>query len=329
MGASVVQRVPALSSAGGIPSISFTTLPTAGSYVTANVTTNSGTANSDAVADNQTPHNTFSEINTTEPFDATGGNRCSAWKSFVGTRAGTYTVTLTPAGGQAAFQIMEISGADATTFTDGYTSAAGSTAAPALSNLTPSRDGGLLVLFSNDWSSGALAVTYGAPLSATNEDAGANGFSADNHWCFGSTSGVAAVTPSIVFTGGATEVAAIAYLVKAAVIPPVVTQQPGSLVINAGDYWYGQVAATDSSGAGLTYQWQSNTGSGFTDIVGATSASYATAALATGNSGTQYRCNITNSAGTTATNAATVTVLAKAAATLGDFDPGLRLLGWW
>lgn len=328
MAVAVVQHVPALSSAGGIPSISFTTLPAANSYVTANVTTNSGTANSDAVADNQTPHNTFTEINTTEPFDLTGGNRCSAWQSFVGTRAGTYTVTLTPFGGQAAFQIMEISGADATTFTDGYTSAAGNSAAPVLSNLTPSADGGMLILFNNDWSSGALAVTYGAPLLVANEDAGANGFSADNHWVFGPTSGTAAVSPSITFNAGATESATIAYLVKAGAIPPVIVQPPASTTLNDNEYWYGWVIS-DHPGTD-TYQWQQNTGSGWTNIVGQTSNYYTAATrLHVADSGIQYRCNVTNANGTTASAAATITVQAKRSATLGQWDLGLSIKTWW
>jgi hypothetical protein len=107
------------------------------------------------------------------------------------------------------------------------------------------------------------------------------------------------------------------------------TQQPGSLAINAGDYWYGQVVATDGGSPPVTYQAQINTGSGWSNIGGATAASYASAALTVADSGTQYRWNVTNAIGTTTTAAATVTVIAARSGSLGQFDPGMRIEGWW
>ena len=69
-----------------------------------------------------------------------------------------------------------------------------------------------------------------------------------------------------------------------------------------------------ASGTGLSYQWQSiaNGGAVFSNITGATSASYSTPALAAGDNGSQYRCAVSNSAGSVTSSAATLTVSAVA-----------------
>ena len=52
--------------------------------------------------------------------------------------------------------------------------------------------------------------------------------------------------------------------------------------------------------------------SSFTNIAGATSSSYTTPAAAVGDNGTQFLCVVTNSQGTTPSNAATLTVFTTA-----------------
>ena len=63
----------------------------------------------------------------------------------------------------------------------------------------------------------------------------------------------------------------------------------------------------------LSYQWQQNmNGSGWTDITGETNATYTTGKTTMDMNGTQYRCVVSNSAGSVISDAATLTVNAAA-----------------
>jgi len=86
---------------------------------------------------------------------------------------------------------------------------------------------------------------------------------------------------------------------------PVVSTNPLTQTICAGSPVTFTAAAT--SNAGQTVQWQVDSGSGFTDIPGATSLSL-TFTTATGDNGKQYRAVFTNSCGSTNSNAATLVV---------------------
>lgn len=93
---------------------------------------------------------------------------------------------------------------------------------------------------------------------------------------------------------------------------PTIDTQPTAQTVNEPAAATFTVAATTSGGS-LTYQWQrANPGSGsFSNVGGATSASYVTPATASdADHGAQYRCNVTDSNGTTATSAAGLTVRA-------------------
>ncbi len=67
-----------------------------------------------------------------------------------------------------------------------------------------------------------------------------------------------------------------------------------------------------ASGVGdLAYQWQVNTGSGFTSVVGATSASYSKTAVA-GDDADIYRVLVSSTSGaaqTVTSNTATITIV--------------------
>jgi len=85
-------------------------------------------------------------------------------------------------------------------------------------------------------------------------------------------------------------------------VAPSIQTQPANLTVTAG-----QTAAFSVVAAGtapLSYQWQKGT----TPIGGATSANYTTPAAALGDSGSQYSVVVTNAAGNTTSNAATLTV---------------------
>ena len=74
-----------------------------------------------------------------------------------------------------------------------------------------------------------------------------------------------------------------------------------------------------SGTAPLSYQWQKNG----VDIPTATTASYTTLPTVLADTGSTYRCRVTNSAGSTTSNAATLTVLNNLAPTATIHTPGV------
>ncbi len=88
---------------------------------------------------------------------------------------------------------------------------------------------------------------------------------------------------------------------------PTIDTQPASQTVTKGNTATFTVAAT---GENLSYQWQQsiNSGSNWMDISGANVATYTTAATTTSMSGYQYRCVVSNSAGSVTSEVATLTV---------------------
>ncbi|WP_243324334.1 SUMF1/EgtB/PvdO family nonheme iron enzyme [Geothrix sp. SG200] len=91
-----------------------------------------------------------------------------------------------------------------------------------------------------------------------------------------------------------------------------ITTQPANASVTAGATATFTVVPDASPVA--TYQWQSSTnGTTWANVssgTGATSASYTTAATSLSDTGTQYRCALTNAAGTLNSSGATLTVIA-------------------
>ncbi len=88
-----------------------------------------------------------------------------------------------------------------------------------------------------------------------------------------------------------------------------ITTQPSDVTVDEGNAATFNVAASGS--ATLTYQWQQSTdgGSNWTNITGATDASYTIDRTTTDMSGNQYRCEVKDRDGNSVTsNAATLTV---------------------
>ena len=86
---------------------------------------------------------------------------------------------------------------------------------------------------------------------------------------------------------------------------PVVTGQPSSRTVSVGQP--ATFTVTASGTPPLSYQWQRNGG----DIAGATSSSCTIVSAAATDNGAQFRCRVTNSAGSATSNAATLTVVAN------------------
>ena len=90
---------------------------------------------------------------------------------------------------------------------------------------------------------------------------------------------------------------------------PQITQQPANRSVAAGAT--ATFTVTASGTAPLSYQWQKNG----VDIPTATTALYTTPPTVLADNGSTYRCRVTNSAGSTTSNAATLTVLNNLAPT--------------
>jgi hypothetical protein len=109
--------------------------------------------------------------------------------------------------------------------------------------------------------------------------------------------------------------------VNAATVTPTINVQPVSISVVAPQVAVFSVTATGTPAP--TYQWQisNDSGSTFTDISGATSASYTTAATAVANNGAVYRVRITNSVASVNSSGAVLTVLAAGVAPSVSVQP--------
>jgi hypothetical protein len=87
--------------------------------------------------------------------------------------------------------------------------------------------------------------------------------------------------------------------------PVAITVQPSNQVVLENASASFSVTAT---GTGLTYQWQVNDGSGWADVDGETSATYAIASAPSSLNGYYYRCTITGTCSTETSTNATLTV---------------------
>lgn len=96
----------------------------------------------------------------------------------------------------------------------------------------------------------------------------------------------------------------IAYLYV--LIKPSITGQPAGATKYVGESVTFSISASGSTPR--YYQWQFNSGAGYSDISGATSTSYTIPTIAMENAG-DYRCKVTNDCGYTYSTGATLTVL--------------------
>ncbi|HEY6064155.1 MAG TPA: M36 family metallopeptidase, partial [Chitinophagaceae bacterium] len=102
--------------------------------------------------------------------------------------------------------------------------------------------------------------------------------------------------------------------------PVTITSQPSDAQLCSGNNTSFSVTAT---GTGLIYQWQVNTGAGFTNVVNggvysnATTATLTITGATTGMNGYQYRCNLSNATCTTPIPTNTVVLTVRQLPTIG------------
>jgi fibronectin type 3 domain-containing protein len=94
-------------------------------------------------------------------------------------------------------------------------------------------------------------------------------------------------------------------VVSSAAAPPTISSQPASATVTAGQPASFSVVASGT--APLTYQWQKQLSGTWTNISGASAASFSISAAAATDAGS-YRVIVTNSAGSATSNTATLTV---------------------
>lgn len=94
---------------------------------------------------------------------------------------------------------------------------------------------------------------------------------------------------------------------------PVFSTQPVNRGVVAPDTAVFSVIVTGNPSPTLQWQLSTNAGGSFVDIAGATASSYTTSATGASDNGNQYRVIASNSAGTTTSDAATLTVAAPEA----------------
>ncbi len=124
---------------------------------------------------------------------------------------------------------------------------------------------------------------------------------------------VAATTAvqSIWTQSGASGTAPMFIFALAAEAGPLINTEPSDATVYQGETAQFSVSATTSGGS-LSYQWQVDTGGGFSNVSsgsGGTTDTYTTPACVVADSGDLYRCQVTDSNGTTNTISAELTVL--------------------
>jgi len=130
---------------------------------------------------------------------------------------------------------------------------------------------------------GATAASYTTPATTSSDS--------------GSTFAVVVTN-----TAGTVASAVATLTVNPAPVAPTITTQPGSQTVTAGQTATFSVVASGT--APLSYQWRKNGVS----IAGATAASYTAPATTTSDNGSTFAVVVTNTAGTVASAAATLTV---------------------
>lgn len=178
-------------------------------------------------------------------------------------------------------------------------------AAPTVTSATPnsgSTTGGTSVTITGTALTGASAVTFGGNAATSFTVAGDTQITATTPAGSAGAVVVAVTTPG----GTATLAGGYSYVV---LNPPAVTTQPVSQTVAVGATASFTASASGSPSPSVQWQVSSDSGASFTNIAGATAATYTSPATTAGDNGRQYRAVFTNSQGSATSSAATLTVV--------------------
>jgi hypothetical protein len=145
-----------------------------------------------------------------------------------------------------------------------------------------------------------------------------SGANSDSYTKSGITAGMNGYSYRVLVSGTCAPTVTSDAAVMAVEAPPMVTTQPANAAVCEGANATFTVVAT---GTGLTYQWQEDSGSGFANISGATSASFTKPSVLTSMNGYKYKVIVTGACSPPATsNEATLTVNSAPAITTQPAD---------
>jgi len=255
-----------------------------------------------------------------------------------GTNA-TYTISSVVSGDAGTYYVIVANSAGSTTSDNAVLTVSAGTTAPTISTQPGNRSAtaGGSASFTVA-ASGSSPFTYqwqrstnsGSTWSSLSNDSTYTGVTTVTLTVGGSTTGMSGDQFRCVVTnsaGSATSNAAT-LTVSAVVVAPTISTQPGNQPVTAGNNASFTVAAGGTSP--FTYQWQRSTNAGSTwsslsndsTYAGVATAGLSVGGTTTGMSGDQFRCVVSNSAGSATSSAATLTVTAAVVAPAITTQPG-------
>lgn len=198
---------------------------------------------------------------------------------------------------------------------------------PATTSITTAA-AGIIVGASDAYYNNAGGDTVSTPTSFTSRASQASGaaVTAANIFDYitsGAQSSLSVSSASSLGSGGNTRLG-IKLASFSSPLGPTITAQPTNQYALIGGTASFSVTAT-ASGGSLSYQWYVNSGL----ITGANSSSYTTPTLTGTNNGNLYYVVVTDSNGSVTSSTARLSVSASGAGSLGQFDPEMRILGWF
>lgn len=231
----------------------------------------------------------------------------------------TYSVSCTGSPTDTNGFAAQILAWDSGTFDASATFAAtsGSTTIPCPSVIAAAGNSTLICIY-GQYGSGASGPPYTAPSGMTERvDVSSGGQTSWSVADLALASSGATGTKNATATSSSPWHLAVSLVIAGSTTGPTINTQPSNASVTAPATATFTVAATASAGS-LSYQWQEDDGGGWANVSDGGAYSGATLATLTidptsiGMTGYQYRCNVSDSNGTTNSNAATLTVAAAA-----------------
>jgi len=311
---SVVQSIVGLGAGNQTINTTLASQPAVGNYIFVAQDSAAGVVTGDTCTDNR--GHTYTKA------VSSGGSEI--WYAKVSNNTTPFTVTTFGNGSSSNTNcVMEIAGADASSpieATNSLTNGAFSFTSLSYAVGSAAATGGMALLLHQNGAAGKTP-TYSGAMSLVASDV-TGGTSSPISVGKASVTSAGSQTVSVSWSG-ADSYESVAVLIRAALVAPLITTQPEGQTGAVGGTATFTVAATASAGS-LSYQWQSSTdGLSWSNVSGATSASYVTPTLASTDSGKWYRVTVTDSNGSVTSAPARLFITG-----LGSAGDGLALRGY-